>query len=181
MEEERAGVVAIASMCSAYEAQALEVAREAKRVNPQMVTVIGGSHATLFPERLLSHRDVDYCIRGEGETPFSELVSALSRDRRGGLRDIPGLCFKEGDRLHVSGINIERDLDLLPRRDLLESNRYLISGKRYTFFLTSRGCPFSCSFCGKPPLPYRKRRLGSIEEEIDACAGSRHRGDRLRG
>jgi len=171
IEDEKADVTAIASMCSAYEEQALEVAREAKRINPQMVTVMGGSHPTLFPERLLCHRDVDYCIRGEGETPIFELVSALSRGRRGGLKDVPGLCFKEGDRLHISGINIERDLDLLPRRELLDGGRYLINGKRYTFFLTSRGCPFSCSFCGRPPLPYRKRGLDAVEEEIDVCLG----------
>lgn len=35
--------------------------------------------------------------------------------------------------------------------------------------LTSRGCPFHCSFCGKPPVPYRKRSLAGIEEDIAAC------------
>ena len=78
VEKEKPDVVAVASMCSAYERQALEVAMAAKEASREIVTVMGGVHPTLFPERLLSHRDVDYCVRGEGETPFFELVSALS-------------------------------------------------------------------------------------------------------
>ncbi len=73
VEKERPDVVAVGSMCSAYEKQALEVATAAKEASREIVTVVGGVHPTLFPGRLLSHQDVDYCVRGEGETPFFEL------------------------------------------------------------------------------------------------------------
>jgi radical SAM superfamily enzyme YgiQ (UPF0313 family) len=173
VEKEKPDVVAVASMCSAYEKQALEVAMAAKEASREVVTVMGGIHPTLFPERLLSHRDVDYCVRGEGETPFFELVSALSHGNIQARRQIGGLCFKERGRLHLSSPNVESDINQLPGRQFLDSDRYRINKKRYTFFLTSRGCPFSCGFCGKPPVPYRKRSIGSIVAEVDACAGSR--------
>jgi radical SAM superfamily enzyme YgiQ (UPF0313 family) len=170
IEKEKPDVVGIASMCSAYERQALEVAMVAKEASREIVTVMGGIHPTLFPGRLLSHRDVDYCVRGEGETPFFELVSALSHGTMEARRHIRGLCFKERGRFHLSDPNVESDINLLPARQFLDADRYRISKKRYTFFLTSRGCPFSCGFCGKPQVPYRKRSIGSIGEEIDACA-----------
>jgi hypothetical protein len=173
VEKERPDVVAVASMCSAYERQALEVATAAKEASREIVTVMGGVHATLFPGRLLAHRDVDYCVRGEGETPFFELVSALSRGGARAMRHIKGLCFKERGGFHLSDPNVESDINLLPGRQFLDADRYRIHKKRYTFFLTSRGCPFSCAFCGKPPVPYRRRSIGSIAEEIDAVAGLR--------
>ena len=143
VEKEMPDVVAVSSMCSAYEKQALEVATAAKEASREIVTVMGGIHPTLFPGRLLSHRDVDYCVRGEGETPFFELVSALSRGDIQAKRQIRGLCFKEGERFHLSDPNVESDINLLPGRQFLDADRYRIRKKRYTFFLTSRGCPFS--------------------------------------
>ena len=168
--KEKPDLVGIAAMCSAYERQALEVAEAAKAVNTDIVTVVGGIHPTLFPARVLGNGSVDYCIRGEGETPFFELVAALSKGATAAPGGIGGVCFKNGGRLHLSEANVEKEIDLLPARQLVEADRYRIGRKRYAFLLTSRGCPFSCGFCGKPPAPYRKRRLESIEQEMDACA-----------
>ena len=164
-------IVGIASMCTAYEEQAFEVAEVAKEVNREITTVMGGLHPTLFPAHVLRNRAVDYCVRGEGETPFLRLVSSLSQGRKilRGER-IPGVCFRRGEELHVSEVNVEADIDALPNRALLDADRYRIGRKRYAFFLSSRGCPHSCSFCGKPPIPYRRRTLASVEEEIGQCA-----------
>ena len=164
-------IVAISSMCSAYERQALEVAGAAKAVSREIRTVVGGVHPTLFPERLLSCDDVDYCVRGEGETPFFRLVSALSRGPKDGDLRIAGLCFRLKDGLCVSDPQVETDIDTIPMRQLLDARRYRIGKKKYTFFLTSRGCPKACAFCGKPPGPYRKRSIAAIEAEMGACAG----------
>jgi anaerobic magnesium-protoporphyrin IX monomethyl ester cyclase len=162
-------VVGIGSMCSAYEKQAREVAETVKKVRRDMVTVMGGVHPTLFPEHILRDPNVDYCIRGEGETPFFELVAALIDGRIKDPTRINGLCFKNNGTLHISESNMEINVDILPRRSLVRADDYRISKRRYAFLLTSRGCPFSCGFCGKPPFPYRRRSLSSIEEEIEEC------------
>jgi anaerobic magnesium-protoporphyrin IX monomethyl ester cyclase len=162
-------VIGISAMCSAYEQQALEVARIAHEVNRNVVTVMGGIHATLFPERLLSSPHIDYCIRGEGETPFYRLTEMLYGRSNEEAKDIEGVCYKEDGQQHISEINIEKEIDITPDRSLLSAGRYRIGKRKYAFLLTSRGCPFGCEFCGKPPAPFRKRSLTSIENEIDEC------------
>lgn len=164
-------VVAVSSMCSAYERQALEVTEAAKQVSREIVTVIGGIHPTLFPENVLSKDSVDYCIRGEGETPFFELVAALSGRTARSPRSIEGLCFRDGaDGLHVSNANVEREIDLVPERRLVDAHGYRIGRKPYAFILTSRGCPFSCGFCGKPKVPYRRLSARVVGKDVDTCA-----------
>jgi hypothetical protein len=162
-------MVGISSMCSAYEAQATEVATIAKEVDSSIVTVLGGIHPTLFPGHVLAHPSVDYCIRGEGETAFYRLVSAVRGGNPAEWRTIDGVCFKENNNIYLSGIAIEDTIDALPARQIIVPAKYRIGKKPYTFFLTSRGCPHNCGFCGKPPVPYRRRSLKSIEQEIEQC------------
>jgi len=162
-------VVGIGSMCSAYEKQAREVAETVKKVRRDVVTVMGGIHPTLFPEHVLRDSHVDYCIRGEGETPFFDLVAALTGGRIKEPARINGLCFRRNSGVHISDVNVETNIDVLPKRGLVRADDYRINKRRYAFFLTSRGCPFSCGFCGKPPFPYRRRSLPSIEGEMEEC------------
>jgi anaerobic magnesium-protoporphyrin IX monomethyl ester cyclase len=169
IRREAPDLVAVASSYTTYAREALEVARIAKEVSPGVVTVMGGTHATLFPEHLLQHDYVDYVIRGEGETPFATLVKSLSSGRNPTSETMAGLCFRRNGDFHIGAINIEQDIDTLPDRRTMNSDMYRINRKRYAFFLVSRGCPFSCTFCGKPPVPYRRRSLTSIERELAEC------------
>ncbi len=159
-------VVGIGCSFAAYSREAFDVAAIAKETDPRIATVMGGTHPTVFPEHALKDNNVDYVIRGEGETPFFELVRAMGAAGSKGLSSISGLSFRRGGAFHVGGINIENDIDLIPARDILPVESYRIGKRPYTFFLTSRGCPFNCAFCGKPPVPYRRRSLDSIEKEM---------------
>lgn len=165
-------VVAITSSCTTYSLEALEVAKITKQVNADIITVMGGTHPTLFPHHPLRTSYVDYVIRGEGETPLVSLVRMLQSGRRKTVTNIPGVSSKHNGDYFISNIAIEKDIDRIPARELLNSSDYRIGGKNYTFFLTSRGCPFHCTFCGKPPVPYRKRSIGSIGQEISSCIDS---------
>jgi hypothetical protein len=164
-------VVGIASSFTAYSREAREVAAIAKEVDEGIVTVMGGTHATLFPEHVVGDGNVDYVVRGEGETPFFEFIRALASGNARRMTSVPGLSFRRDGSLHIGGIHIEDNIDLIPARDLVPVERYRIGKRPYTFLLTSRGCPFQCSFCGKPPVPYRRRTLGSIERELSAIEG----------
>ncbi|HEY3276221.1 MAG TPA: cobalamin-dependent protein [Syntrophorhabdaceae bacterium] len=162
-------VVCISSLFTTYSLEALEIARITKGIKEEIVTIMGGLHPTLFPRHCLSSPYVDYVIRGEGETPLVRLIEALAAGRRPHARDIDGLCERDGDDYRISEPSVEEDIDLLPARDLLDPSAYRIGKKNYTFFLTSRGCPFQCAFCGKPAVPYRRRSLESMEREIGEC------------
>ena len=167
---EKPDVVAISALFSPYSSEALEIARIAKSISSSIITVIGGTHATVFPEHTLKGDHVDYAIRGEGETPFFQLISSLRADRREAPTKIPGLSFRRKDgTTHLSQVHFEEDIDVMPDRAFLRTEDYQIHKKPYTFFLTSRGCPFRCTFCGRPPVPYRKRTLRSIERELEEC------------
>ncbi len=163
-------MVAISSLFTTYSAEAREVAVIAKEISRDIITVIGGTHPTIFPDFELNNHDIDYVIRGEGETPLFSLIQHLKKGMIDEIDKIPGICFRgRGDVNHISEINIENNIDLIPCRSLIESGNYRIGRKSYTFFMTSRGCPFHCAFCGKPPVPYRRRSLASIESEIEDC------------
>ena len=169
IQKEAPSIVGVSTSYTTYSMEALEVARITKQVDKNIVTVMGGTHATLFPQHLLQHAFVDYVIRGDGETPFAHLVESLRKGENPYFKPIDGVSFRSDDHFHTSEINVERDIDLLPERQAISSETYRINKKKYTFFLTSRGCPFNCSFCGKPPVPYRKRNIASIERELDEC------------
>jgi len=166
---EKPDVVAVSSLFSAYSEEAIDVARCAKEVSQDITTVLGGIHPTLFPEHVLQSPFVDYVVRGEGETPFFQLIEALKTDKGQRVAGIEGISSKDKGRYVIPNIHIEEDLDFIPDRTLLDTSGYRIGKKNYTFFLTSRGCPFHCAFCGRPPFPYRVRNLGSIEKEITEC------------
>jgi len=166
---EQPDVVAVSSLFSTYSEEAIDVARCAKEVNQGITTALGGIHPTLFPEHVLQSAFVDYVVRGEGETPFFRLIEALKIDRRQITAGIEGIATKDKHGYIKSDIHIEADIDLIPDRTFLDPADYRIGKKNYTFFLTSRGCPFHCIFCGRPPFPYRVRSLESIEREIGEC------------
>ncbi len=126
--------------------------------------VIGGVHSTFRPEESLTYSH--YCVRGEGEETIKELVSALSSG--GDLSHINGLSYIEDGRFRH---NPERpllcNLDSIPFPDL----EGIKEGKRLpnTPIMTSRGCPFNCSFCSVTVMfgkGYRMRSIDSVIDEI---------------
>lgn len=86
IEASRPSIVATTAYTCSYYA-ALGVLRIAKEVNPGVITVLGGGHPTFcYEDALKNHgRDVDFVVRGEGESTLPELVAALAR--------VPGLAF----------------------------------------------------------------------------------------
>lgn len=169
IQSNRPDVVAISSLFTTYAFEALEVARIAKETDDSIITVLGGTHPTLFPEHCLASPHVNYVIRGEGETPLFNLISQLKNSNSNDLSGYSGISYMDGDHVHISDISIEPDVDLIADRTFINASDYRIGKHPYTFFLTSRGCPFQCAFCGKPPVPYRKRSLSAVTKELEGC------------
>lgn len=147
---------------------ALKVADIAKSVDPKICVVAGGSHATLMPERMAAMPNIDYVVRGEGERTLSALIAA--RERKA-LPGIPGLVYSDNGAVIDGGPReLIRDIDALPfpdRESLLHREQY----GRYGFgiIITSRGCPFQCSYCAAKkmwPGPVRYRSPRHVIEEI---------------
>jgi len=125
------------------------------------IAVLGGTHTSFLPEEGLEH--ADFVIRGEGEGAFQELVDAIQRGE--GFEKILNLSYWQDGRL-VS--NPERpkipNLDVNPIPDYT-----LISGWKpggVISVATSRGCPFSCTFCSVPGMYGHAFRTHSIDRVL---------------
>ncbi len=136
--------------------------------------VLGGPHATLYPERILSESPViDYVVRGEGEQTILELVHALENDGAE-LSSIAGLSYRgRGGVVSNPDRALCSDLDALPfpARHLFDLHRYGLctpEGRPMVTVLSSRGCPYNCAYCFKGIVgrTYRQRSPQSIVTEL---------------
>jgi radical SAM superfamily enzyme YgiQ (UPF0313 family) len=126
------------------------------------IAVMGGTHVSFLPEEGLAH--ADYVVRGEGEFAFQELVEAIERGE--GFEKIQNLSYLTDGRV-VS--NPERpkipNLDVNPIPDY-----HLIAGWKpggVISVATSRGCPFSCTFCSVPGMYGHAFRTNSVERVLE--------------
>lgn len=151
----------------------LDTATKLKSALPDTPIVIGGSHMYIFAEETMTHKVFDYGVRGDGENVFADICEAVIDGRQPVPQE--GLFMWRGGRVEGDGVAIVKDLDEIksPAIDLIEPHRYYNTiGKRKAVgtICTSRGCPFRCTFCQVPKVPYRMRSaenvLGEIREYI---------------
>lgn len=149
----------------------LRVFKEAKKINPNTVTITTGPHVTALTEETLKENpDLDFVLLYEPELTFKELIEFIEAGRKD-FENIKGLAFqKDGE----TKINERReyldDLDQLPtpRHDLLPLKKYQFPfmASSFTFVVPSRGCPYLCTFCRQPIMWARKIRSRSPENII---------------
>ncbi|MFH2202706.1 MAG: radical SAM protein [Elusimicrobiota bacterium] len=149
-----------------------------RRSDPEGVIVMGGPHATVFPEACVAELDADFVLTAEGENSFPELVAALSSGEECG--DLPGLVRRTaGAILRNPAAEPIPDLDALPVPDqsVFPVERYFaLKGFRELSMYTSRGCPGRCTFCqptldalfGKKIRYHSASRIVSEMEELAA-------------
>jgi radical SAM superfamily enzyme YgiQ (UPF0313 family) len=151
---------------------------DVKAWNPDVLTVVGGHHATVSPEDFLTP-SIDLIVMGEGAAVFREIVEKFERGER--CEETPGIACKNGDQLVRRDPILVTDLDRfpLPARKLTERYRnhyYAEWMKPLASIRTSKGCPHRCNFCvlwkitggrylrRKPEMVVRE--LAGIDEEF---------------
>jgi anaerobic magnesium-protoporphyrin IX monomethyl ester cyclase len=150
---------------------AVDYADAVKDVVPDAKVMLGGPHPTFMPEQTLNYsKSIDFCIRGEGEYTSVHLVNALEKGTP--LKDIKGLSFRNnGNLYHNPDAPLIEDLDALPfpARHLFPIQHYRFFGSRFkgASFVSSRGCPFRCSFCSEAALFRNRWRPRSVENVVD--------------
>lgn len=155
-----------------------EVASAVRKAVPDAFLVAGNTGATTMPDLYLKGCGLDAVVAGEGEGTAVELVRAL--DTGGEWRDVPGLGFLDGGRLHRSATRAPvEDLDSLPwpAWDLFPTEEYVNSFDhrqklvRHLEVVASRGCPFSCVYCYRIyGRKVRRRSAASIVAELEELA-----------
>ncbi|MDD5072234.1 MAG: radical SAM protein [Candidatus Omnitrophica bacterium] len=118
-----------------------------KRQMPAVPIAVGGVHSILYPEEILALSGVDYVCCGEGESSFAELVDRIAQKKS--AAGIPGIFYKEGGNPVMQDVApITRELDSFFEDRHLYYEKYPELGKlALKVFMSSRGCPFLCSFC----------------------------------
>lgn len=135
------------------------VAREVKAAHPGAHVLIGGPHATPFAREMLEHySDIDTVSVGESEETFMELVGRLEHGEP--TSGIPGSFYREGGNI-LAG----------PPRGSIHDLDALASPHEYFdthIVMTSRGCPWQCTFCGAEATWGRGFRGQSVPYVLDA-------------
>jgi len=172
LRDSRPDLVCITSVTPTYPA-ALELAGLTRRIC-RAVVVMGGPHVSVLAGESLESGLIDYVVVGEGEETVVELTAALEG---GDPSTVKGICTVLNGRPACTG---ERgpihDLDVLPFPDwsLIRHNAAYappeaLNGRVFTV-ITSRGCPFDCSFCASSRLfgrKIRRRSVRNVMEEIE--------------
>ncbi|HPA25371.1 MAG TPA: radical SAM protein [bacterium] len=136
--------------------------------------ILTGAHGTIMPEKMLKETKVNFVVRGEPEMVVKDLVEKISVGEKD-YSEIKGISYlQNGEIKNNADAKRIKNLDELPMPayDLLPMEKY-----RYTFndipepfslMLTSRGCPFNCTYCLKVMMPdfYITRSPENVAEEI---------------
>lgn len=153
---------------------AFDCANLIKKKFPKTPIVVGGPHPTLTAgDTLQNISDIDIVVRGEGEYSFLDLIKTI--DKRGDLRTVKGISFrdKKGRVIHNPNREVIQSLDDLPMpaRDLLPIDKYQqtipLSDKICTSMITSRGCPYNCVYCSTSEQWGHKIRHRSAKNVVD--------------
>ncbi len=146
---------------------AKKVFEAVKSINPDILTVVGGAHASVLPSDFIDDKNIDLIVMGEGIQPFKEICQQYQN--RGEYNNIKGVYSR--NRKYDGVASEIPDLDSLPfpDRELVAKYRSKYVQPQSALIRSSIGCPFSCSFCciteelkGK----VYQRNLDSFMEEL---------------
>jgi anaerobic magnesium-protoporphyrin IX monomethyl ester cyclase len=170
-------VLGLSAMTSSYPTCA-KMARMAKAVNPRCLVMLGGQHATSVGARVFSEvPEIDFVAMGEGEQLMDRFLDELETGRQE-WKGVPGLIYRtEGTYISVPQAGLLKGLDDLPfpARDLLSldhftSHAHMRFGTKTASLVSSRGCPWKCSYCSSfvtMGRQFRKRSPSNVVDEME--------------
>lgn len=149
--------------------KALKILKSYKDINPDLIAVFGGPHATFDATNMLLHYPfIDVIVRGEGELTFLELLSNIKNQES--YKNIAGISYrtKDNEIIHNPNRDFIQDINILPypARHLIQISKYRALGFPINM-VTSRGCPFTCIFCVGSKMVGRKVRYFDTNRVVD--------------
>lgn len=159
-------------------AAAVRVMTFCRYLNPDVTIILGGAHASGLGEQVLTEvPDCDFAYRGEAEEGLPRLLDLFDAQNITAetLANVPGLLWRDvahGGRPMSNGQSFPSPLDELaiPDWKLMDPRLYPLVPQGVFYrqapiapILTSRGCPYRCTFCAGPIMTGHKLRLRSVE------------------
>jgi radical SAM superfamily enzyme YgiQ (UPF0313 family) len=135
----------------------VEIARESKRLYPDLPVVVGGWHPSLLPDQTLTAPYVDVVVKGQGEDALLEIVQRIEAHES--FEGIEGAGYKVDGRLVFNKPRAMRPIRDLPPKayHLAEFDKYAkLCGRRWANYTSSLACPYNCSYCTNAGVYGRK-------------------------
>jgi radical SAM superfamily enzyme YgiQ (UPF0313 family) len=146
---------------------AREIASDIKRYCPVPI-VCGGIHPTMDPEAVLKEECFDYVCVGEGEQAVVDLADALCQDQS--TAEIENIWSKANGGIIRNTVRPFVPLESLPPKDygIFDFQKMIDAKDGWVGIMSSRGCPFNCSYCFNHRLRELYRRdLGCSASELN--------------
>ena len=136
--------------------------------------VLGGPHINDFPQESVGLPHVDAVVKGEGQQAMLDLLAVWERGEE--AKGLPAIMAHSDDPIPDEDAYFSNNLDDYPMidRTLIEYERYydvMGEGGIFTTMVSSRGCPYRCTFCNTPRHRYRVASPGHVCNEIENCIG----------
>lgn len=150
-------IIGISCAFTAHAEDTHEVAALVKKVNKNILIVMGGAHATACAPLVLKDKNVDLVVMGEGELTILDIADRIENNKS--ITNIPGTALREGKKVLTHPrrdfvVNLDDLPDvawhLLPMESYLKKRSMTREFSRRsprTNIITSRGCPGNCVFC----------------------------------
>jgi magnesium-protoporphyrin IX monomethyl ester (oxidative) cyclase len=175
-------VVCISCMFTSQSGNLYQTAQAVKERLPEVFVVAGGAHCSALPQETLACEAIDVVVVGEGEHTIFELCEFVAG--RKNIDDIKGVYYKSAEGVKFTGlreplVNLDElpmpAYELFPMSEYFESAKFGFAprsavDKRWMSVVTSRGCPFRCTFCSVHLVSgrrWRARSVGGVVEEIE--------------
>ncbi len=157
ISEFKPDMVGIAAITQLLE-RAKEVSLSIREKYPEILIFIGGPHVNNMPDESLNETKANIAIVGEAELTVKKIANNIEK-------------YKGPQIIHGEMV---MDLDSLPMaaRHLVDMNKYTALPNTYKKYphvasiITSRGCPYTCTFCGDANGKFRQRSVEKVIEEI---------------
>ena len=121
-----------------------ELMADLAKILPDVDFWAGGPEVSYDAEKFLTENpEFKGVMVGEGEETFRELAGYYVEKNPQDLKDMTGICYKDGEKIIHNGWRQIMDLSSIPfiYKDLSDFKNRII------YYESSRGCPFSCSYC----------------------------------
>lgn len=155
---------------------AYQIAKAVKTENPKIKLVAGGVNTSIYPEEMIKQEFIDAIFMGDGEEIFAEFIKNFNTQD---MYSVNGTWIKKDKEIiknHPAPPILDLDKIPFPDRNLIINKEiyqesYIFPGYRKTELVSSRGCPYSCSYCQSSGKKYRVRSPKNVVDEMEYLLG----------
>jgi radical SAM superfamily enzyme YgiQ (UPF0313 family) len=126
----------------------IDTVKRIKAALPETVIIVGGIHAILYAEEILTKTEADLVCHSEGEEALVMIIEELKKEVPD-YKKIPDIAFLDGSKFvsNEKGPLIQYTDDLVEEQSIYYSHYPEMAKDATLRFISSRGCPYKCSFC----------------------------------